>query len=100
MIKPAHFTDFEAVEAEQTRRRVLKNRVMALMVTLQISPGGREFISICGFGNERSNADAILYWLNQQIFSDESPATVNFNTIKDRFIRHMMDVIDQFPEGI
>ncbi len=100
MNKQDSITFIEALEAQQIRQRILKNRVMSLIMTLQISPGGREFISICGFGNERSNADAILYWLTQQTFDCESATTVNFNEIKDRFIRQMIDFVGYSPENL
>jgi hypothetical protein len=89
-------TEFQlALQAQQSRksRSVLhKNTALALIAALAINPEGREFVCICGKGDERSNADAVQHWVSQQ--ATDNYELSSFKQLKQLLIRLLTDATD------
>jgi len=82
--------------AQQERNRLgtrLRNLTEMLMAKLNIDPFGKQLVIACGTGEERSNREAILVWLNKAVCCEARLDTLDSELICQALEKHLQHCI-------
>lgn len=88
----------QSMFALKTKRARLYNVKEYLLNALQIAPYRRELIMLLGQGSEKSNADALQYWLESQSKVDPEFSMLPLGDMEHRLRKHLERGIDKWPD--
>lgn len=86
---------YKAFMVEKNFRKKVRNLTTSLITALQIDPYGREFIKVCGQGNEADNSEAIYHWVKDEACCASCIKVLSFQKLQRRFVRLLLDSSQQ-----
>jgi len=87
---------FDVMQQEMQRQklRLSRNYAQGLTTLLHIDPHGKHLITLLGEGHERSNLEALTYWVHQQLqqsLYQRAPSESAMEEFRHSLITELMD---------
>lgn len=91
MIQIEQTSMYKAFMVEKNFRKKVRNLTASLIAVLQIDPYGREFIPVCGQGNEADNSEAIYHWVKNEACCASCIKVLSFQKLERCFVHFLLD---------
>ncbi|MDP5132366.1 MAG: hypothetical protein NWQ54_15880 [Paraglaciecola sp.] len=76
-------------------RATVRHLTASLITALKINPHGREFVSVCGQGNEADNCEAIFFWVKNEVCCASCLKEQDFKALQRKLIRYLLENTQQ-----